>query len=240
MMILLAALALAATPHARVAHPSRPVRATAAMDWSRVANVSIEGGYVMGNPAAPVKLVEFGSLTCPHCRHFDDEASGPLTATYIRSGKVSYEYRSFLLNGIDIPATLVAGCNGGAGFFAMLRALYASQPQWIAKIQAIPAARMTQIQAMPPGQQLQAIGLAAGFPAIAAAHGISAARATSCMADQPRAERLAKATQEAATKYGVKGTPTFLVNGATVDYSAGPTVWGAVEAQLKSTLAKVK
>ena len=234
-MILLAALALAAAPHSRPAH--KPVaHARASTDWSRITAATAAGGYVMGNPAAKVKLIEYGSLTCPHCRHFDQEGAAPLVANYVRSGKVSYEYRSFLLNGIDIPATLAAGCGGPGSFFPMLRALYASQPQWVAKIQAIPAARMTQIQAMPPGKQFEAIGLAAGFPAIAAAHGIPAARATACLNNQPRAEQLAKATDDATKRLKVEGTPTFLINGATVDYSKGPTVWGAVEARLAAAL----
>ena len=170
-MILLAALALAAAPHSHPAHkpvgPKPVAHAKASTDWSRVTAVTPAGGYVMGNPAAKVKLIEYGSLTCPHCRHFDEEGAGPLVANYVRGGKVSYEFRSFLLNGIDIPATLAAGCGGPGSFFAMLRALYAAQPQWIAKIQAIPAARMKEIQAMTPGKQFEAIGLAAGFPAIA-------------------------------------------------------------------------
>ena len=234
-MILLAALALAAAPHSHPAH--KPVaHAKASTDWSRVTAVTPAGGYVMGNPTAKVKLIEYGSLTCPHCRHFDEEGVAPLVANYVRGGKVSYEFRSYLLNGIDIPATLAAGCGGPGSFFAMLRALYAAQPQWTAKIQAIPAARMKQIQAMPPGKQFEAIGLAAGFPAIAAAHGIPAARATACLNNQARAEQLAKATADATNRLKVEGTPTFFVNGATVDYSNGPTVWGAVEARLAAAL----
>jgi protein-disulfide isomerase len=95
---------------------------------------------------------------------------------------------------------------------------------------------MTQIQAMPPGKQFQAIGLAAGFPAIAAAHGIVAARTTACLNNQPRAEQLAKVTDDATNRLKVEGTPTFFVNGTTVDYSNGPTVWGAVEARLAAAL----
>ena len=239
-MILLAALALAAAPHSHPAHkpvgPKPVAHAKASTDWSRVTAVTPAGGYVMGNPAAKVKLIEYGSLTCPHCRHFDEEGAGPLVANYVRGGKVSYEFRSFLLNGIDIPATLAAGCGGPGSFFAMLRALYAAQPQWIAKIQAIPAARMKEIQAMTPGKQFEAIGLAAGFPAIAAAHGIPAARATACLNNQPLAEQLAKATDDATNRLKVEGTPTFFVNGATVDYSKGPTVWGPVEARLAAAL----
>ena len=67
----------------------------------------------MGNPKAKVKLVEYGSLTCPHCRHFAETGMVPLKA-YVKSGKVSFEYRNYILNGIDVAATLVARCGGAA------------------------------------------------------------------------------------------------------------------------------
>ena len=65
----------------------------------------------MGNPDAPVKLVEYGSLTCPHCADF--AAAGDASRwsrNYVRSGRVSFEYRNFVLNGIDVAATLLARC----------------------------------------------------------------------------------------------------------------------------------
>ena len=53
-----------------------------------------EGGFRMGNPAAPIKLVEYGSLACPHCRHFEETGYKPLLQTYVRTGRVSYEFRN--------------------------------------------------------------------------------------------------------------------------------------------------
>ena len=110
-MILLAVLALAAAPHSHSAHGSYVAHGKAPTDWTRVASATAAGGFVMGNPAAKVKLVEYGSLTCPHCRHFDETAAAPLAA-YVRTGRVSWEFRPFLLSGYDIPATLTASCTG--------------------------------------------------------------------------------------------------------------------------------
>ena len=190
----------------------------------------------MGNPAAKVKLIEYGSLTCPHCRHFDAEGVPPLIANYVRSGKVSWEFRSFLLNGYDIPATLTASCNGPATFFPMLRALYATQPDWVAKMQAIPADRLEAIRKMTPPQQFTAIGQAAGFRAFAAAHGIPAAKVGQCLGNGAAAEKLAKGTSDASEKLHVNGTPTFMVNGVTLDYSGASSVWSAVQARLDAAL----
>ena len=238
-MILLAALALAAAPHSHSAHGSYVAPAKAPIDWTRVASATAAGGFVMGNPAAKVKLVEYGSLTCPHCRHFDETAAAPLAA-YVRTGRVSWEFRPFLLSGYDIPATLTASCTGAASFFPMMRALYAAQPDWVAKMQAIPADRLEAIRKLVPSEQFASIGTAAGFPAFGAAHGVPAAKISACLRNQAVADKAVKVTADAANKYQVHGTPTFMINGATVDYSAGPSAWAVVETQLKSSLVKVK
>ena len=68
----------------------------------------------MGNPKAKIEVVEYGSLTCPHCRHFAETAVNPLVAQYVRTGKASYEFRPFILDGIDVAANLVARCSGPA------------------------------------------------------------------------------------------------------------------------------
>ena len=97
-------------------------------------SITPDGGFVMGNPKAKVTIVEYGSLTCPHCRHFAETAYKPLVSEYVRTGKVSYEFRSLILNGIDLAATLVARCGGPSHFFPMTEKLYATQPTWIGKI----------------------------------------------------------------------------------------------------------
>src|SRR5205085_7269252 len=65
----------------------------AAADWTKTVIATPEGGFRMGNPRAKVRLVEYGSLTCPHCRHFAATATGPLKA-YVKSGRLSFDYRT--------------------------------------------------------------------------------------------------------------------------------------------------
>ena len=69
--------------------------APAGKAWSDVVEVTTDGGYRMGNPDAPIKLVEYGSLSCPHCAHLAEESFNPLVNDFVRSGRVSFEYRSF-------------------------------------------------------------------------------------------------------------------------------------------------
>src|SRR5690242_15848385 len=71
-------------------------------DWSRSVVETQNGDFRMGNPNAKVNLVEYGSLACSHCRAFEQTAYEPLVRSYVRTGSVTYEFRSVLLNAPDI------------------------------------------------------------------------------------------------------------------------------------------
>src|SRR4051794_21708842 len=106
--VMLAAVGLAATvPPAQSASPRH--KSMHAMDWTRTVTATADGGFKMGNPNARIAVVEYGSLTCPHCRHFAESGVKPLIAGYVRTGKATYEYRPLILSEIDVAATLVAG-----------------------------------------------------------------------------------------------------------------------------------
>src|SRR5438128_1991328 len=94
-----------ATAAANSAAPLTQIPAPNHSDWTQIVARTADGGYLMGNPNAPVKLVEYGSITCPHCAHFS-ETSGPLRDTYVRSGQVSYEFRPLLIHPQD-PAVFM-------------------------------------------------------------------------------------------------------------------------------------
>ena len=192
-----------------------PVRHALKADWTHTFAVTPEGGYRMGNPNAKVTVVEYGSLTCPHCRHFAETALKPLVSQYVRTGKASYEFRSFVLNGIDLAATLVARCDGPAHFFPTAEQLYATQPEWIDKITKLPKEEQDKLNALPDNELMLGIAKAGGLIPIGAAHGIAAAKAEACLKDVGAAQALMK-TVQSATALGVKGTPTFFVNGKQV------------------------
>jgi protein-disulfide isomerase len=208
-----AAVTLALLPVA--ADAKAVTKSAAARDWTHVFSVTPEGGFRMGNPKAKVAVVEYASLTCPHCRHFAETALKPLVNQYVRSGKASYEFRSFVLNGLDLAATLVARCSGPSHFFPTAEQLYARQPEWIEKITKLPKEEQDKLNALPENELMLGIAKAGGLLPIAAAHGIPVAKAEACLKDDTAAETLMKSVQTASDQ-GVKGTPTFFVNGKQV------------------------
>ena len=217
------AIAVAAVATAPGAAAPRP-----AVDWTRTVVQTAEGGFRMGNPKARLKLVEYGSLACPHCRRFEETGYKPLVQKYVRSGRVSYEFRNFLLNAPDIAVSLLAHCAGPAKFFPMSQAVFAAQPQWFAKVGGLTDAQRTELESLSEQQRIVRIGQVAGFPQIAARFGVTPVRARQCLTDPKRLERLLNITK-AAEDQGVTRTPTFLINGKMVDGSG----WDQLEPLLK-------
>lgn len=166
----------------------------------------------MGNPKARIAVVEYGSLTCPHCRHFAETAVKPLVDQYVRSGKASYEFRPLILNGVDIAAQLVARCGGPGAFFPIAQDLYATQPVWLGKVSD---EQNEKIASLPEAEMYAAYAKLTGVVRVAAAHGVAPAQADKCLRDASAALRLAQIAQ-AAEDMGVNGTPTFFVNGKRV------------------------
>jgi protein-disulfide isomerase len=216
--------------------PVTPVAPPKNGDWSTVFSATAAGGFLMGNPNAPVKMVEFGSMTCPHCAEFDEEAMKPLTDTYVKNGKVSLEFRNFVRDPFDVAASLVARCGGAGSFFGLTRGLYADQRNWITKIQAGDPAAMQQIQALPPQQQFGEIAKIAGFQEWAAMRGVPADKTAACLSNQAEVDRLVQMQNDATSAYDIPGTPSFLLNGELVKIEPGSTPWQQVEAKIKSAL----
>ena len=227
---LLAALALAfPAAAAPVRHPAPARRAAPARDWSRVVVATPEGGFRMGNPDARVKLLEYGSLTCPHCAAFAREGEAALVQNYVRTGRVSYEYRNYVLNGIDVVASLLARCSGPSNFFPMAQTLYGTQQQWMGRITGLSPAQKDALKAMPEGQRLVRLGEIGGLTQVAARYGVPAARANQCLADKAGLDRLGRMV-EAATAMGVEGTPTFFINGVNANVNS----WAALEPLIRN------
>ncbi len=80
--------------------PIATIAPPAGKAWAEVVTKTPEGGYRMGNPEAPIKLIEYGSLTCSHCAEFAHEAMAELRDSFVASGRVSFEMRNFVRDGI--------------------------------------------------------------------------------------------------------------------------------------------
>ncbi len=212
-----------------------PVAAPNNGDWSTIVTKTAEGGFLMGNPNAKVKLVEFGSMTCPHCAEFEEQGAKALIDNYVKKGLVSYEFRNYVRDPFDVTASLVARCGGEAGFFGLTRGLYAEQRDWVGKIQAADPAKMQALQTMPPAQQFATIADIAGLKQFAAMRGVPRAKADACLADEAAVNQLVQMNSDAQSTYNIPGTPSFLINGTLVENTAA---WAQLEPKIKEALAE--
>ena len=213
--------------------PAAPVAAKPATtrDWSQTVVVTPEGGFRMGNPAAKVKLVEYGSLACPHCRHFEQTGYKPLVQGYVRTGKVSYEFRNFLINGPDIAVSMLTRCAGPAKFFPMSEVVYATQSDWEKKFMNVSDADKAALQKLSDKERIVRFAEIGGMPQIAARFGVTAARAKQCLSDAKALQQLLDMTKTAMDS-GITHTPTFVIDGKVSDV----TTWEELEPQLKAAL----
>ena len=214
--------------------PAASVTAPKNGDWSTTVTRTAEGGFIMGNPNAKVKLVEFGSLTCDHCAEFDRQAGKALVDGYVKKGLVSWEFRNFVRDPFDMTAALLARCGGEAKFFGLTHNLFADQAQWIGKIQAADAAQMQALQTMSPAQQFSTIADLSGLKQYASTRGLPAAKAEQCLANEAEANQLVQMNNDATASYNIPGTPSFLINGSLVESTHS---WEALEPKIKEALA---
>ena len=200
--------------------------ATTARDWTQATTRLPSGAYLLGNPAARVKLVEYGSYTCPHCAAFAGESGPVLHDRWIRQGSVSLELRHIIRDSADLAAAVVARCTGPK-FFATSYAIFARQDQWLGRAINFQQTNASRINLYPPLARLRAIADGSGLTDIGRAQGVSDARLDACFADQAAIDRIVAMTASATD---VTGTPTFLLDGKRID---GFT-WDKVEPQLRA------
>jgi protein-disulfide isomerase len=217
----------------------KPVPPPADGDWSQIVTPTPAGGFMMGNPVAKVHLIEYGALTCPHCRAFDETGVTPLIDTYVKTGKVSYEFRNYLLSAMDLAPSLIARCNGAKSFFALTRALYKDQADWVDKVQATPKDQLEGLQTLPTEQVPPTVARFAGLPEWAAMRGVPEAKSAQCLSNKAEVDRLVQMTQDATDQYpDFPGTPTFIINGKMVELGrvTEAEVWPGLERKLKEAL----
>ena len=211
-----------------------PVPAPNNGDWSTIVTKTAEGGFLMGNPNAKVKLVEFGSMTCPHCAEFEEQGGKALVDNYVKKGLVSWEFRNFVRDPYDMTATLLARCGGEANFFGMTRTMFHDQKNWIGKIQAADPAQLQALQGMQPAQQFSTIADLTGLKTFAAQRGVPRAKADQCLGNETDINQLVQMNSDAVSSYNIPGTPAFLINGA---LAAETATWEKLEPQIKDALA---
>ncbi len=207
------AASLTSSPAATVAPP-------AGKAWSDVVSATSAGGMLMGNPGAAIKLVEYGSLSCPHCAHFAETGFKPLVGKYVDSGRVSFEYRSFAIHSIDVPLTVLLRCASPQAFFGLVEQLYINQPALMARAQQ--GEKQAQAaSALPPAKRFVAIADAMGFTDFFSARGVSVDQAHACLANSAAATQVGKDAQSFSDQ-GVDSTPTLTINGIKTEATGWP------------------
>ncbi len=209
------------------------VAAPAGHSWSNTVAATADG-FLMGNPDAPIKLVEFASLTCSHCAQFSATATEPMKAEFIDSGRVSWEVRPFIRDPLDLIAATVVSCAGPDRFFPLADNVFASQEQLFAGAQANQAAAQT-VATLPEAQRFPALAHAWKLDEFFAARGIPAAEVNRCLSDPAAITKRTEVTERNARQYEITGTPTFLINGTVV---ADANEWAQIRDRLKAAGAR--
>jgi protein-disulfide isomerase len=196
------------TRRVAIAAAAGVVALAAAPAWAAPA---APGDMNLGNPKARVHVVEYLSLTCPHCAHFNAEVYPAFKAKYVDTGKVYYTVRELLTDPAQVAAAgfLLARCNGGSKYFKIVDEVFKSQPRW-------------------QSGQIKPI-----FVEIAKANGVTEAQFEACITDQKAQEALEARVQYAIDTDKVTGTPTFFVNGVAMPNDHVPTL-----AELDAAIAK--
>jgi protein-disulfide isomerase len=146
--------------------------------------------YVLGKTDAPITIIEYASLTCPHCAAFDRDVLPKIKENWIDPGKAKLVFRDFPLDGWALRAAMVARCAPPDRYFGFIDALFQGQNSW---------ARASSPEA--------ALGR------LAKLGGISDDKFQSCMKDEKLADTVAASRVAAEKEYGVESTPTFFING---------------------------
>jgi protein-disulfide isomerase len=220
------------TAAANTAAPLTQIAAPNNGNWTEIVAETPEGGFRMGNPDAPVKLVEYASITCPHCAEFAEAATDPLENQYVRSGQVSWEYRPYMLFPSDPGIFMLLRCQGATPFFTLVDQLYTSQREWGGRLQSLPPEQLQQLEGLGANARAAALVEASGLDQFFRQRGMPEGRIASCLSDNSGLDRLAEITRAGSQEHGVTGTPTFFINGEKLDVGT----WAQLEPRLRMAL----
>ena len=144
--------------------------------------------FVLGKPSAKVTVIEYASLTCPHCAHFAQDDYPKLKKDYIDSGKIKYIYRDYPLDGLAAAAALIARCAPGDRGMTLIELLFKNQLTWVQAEKPIEPLRMYAKQA-----------------------GMSDADVDACLKNQGILDTIRDVQSTAGNLYKIEATPTFLI-----------------------------
>lgn len=204
----------------------------AARDWTTVVSKTASGSYLIGNPQAKVKLVEYLSYTCPHCAEFLTEATPVLKGQFVKSGSTSIELRNAVRDKIDLSAALLARCAGPAGFVGATDQIFAEQQGWYPRAYNYQQTNGNRLEMYPEAARLRALARGGGLFDLMRGRGMSDAVMDACFANE--ADFVPVLLMSDAAWKKIDGTPTFEVNGTLVKRVG----WPELEKMLRAAGAK--
>ena len=154
-----------------------------------LAHAGPDGDIMIGSDKAPVTIIEYASMTCPHCAHFEETTLPELKKRYIDTGKVRYMMREFPLDALAAAGFMLARCAGPDKYKPVVETLFAKQPDWVVQ------------KPIPP------------LMAIAKQFGFTEESFNACLANQKVLDDIQAVRDHAVNKLGVNSTPTFFING---------------------------
>ena len=146
--------------------------------------------HVLGDPDAPVTIIEYASLTCPHCAEFHEDVLPQLKERYIAPGKVRMIYRDFPLDQRALAAASLAHCAGPERYFGFLDVLFQTQETWARADDHLAALK-----------RLGKLG------------GLTEAEMEACFADEELTNRILQTRLDAQNQHEISSTPTFIIDG---------------------------
>jgi protein-disulfide isomerase len=159
--------------------------------------------HALGDPNAPVTIIEYASLTCPHCAEFHQDVLPQLKERYIAPGKVRLVYRDFPLDQRALAAASLAHCAGPERYFGFLDVLFQTQESWARADDYLAAL-----------ERLGKLG------------GLTEAEMEACFADEELTNRILQTRLEAQDQHEISSTPTFIIDGKAYSGSRGIDEFG--------------
>ncbi|MEZ5933104.1 MAG: DsbA family protein [Alphaproteobacteria bacterium] len=145
---------------------------------------------VLGDTNAEITIIEYASLTCPHCAQFHEEILPKIKAEYIETGKAKLVYRDFPLDQTALKASLLARCAPDEQFFTFIDALFSQQPMWA--------------KSEDPDEALANLGMLGG---------VSREKFAACASNEELTDYVLQVRLDGQNEFAVDSTPTVIVNG---------------------------
>ena len=185
------------------------------MESKNLINVSgiVIEDIVLGDPNAPVTIIEYASFTCPHCKNFHEGTFKKLKKNYIDEGKVKFILRDVFFDRYGLWAAMVARCDNTEKFYGIVEEIFRRQAEWTKGEEDVQIAN-----------NLRKIGLSIGMDSETIGE---------CLSDGDMAQALVNEYQKNAEKDKISSTPSFLINGEKMKKSSYDEFVNKIEEHLK-------